>query len=119
MCANLFLMRSTGRSKEIALRIAVGASRGRIIAQMLAESLILTSLGGIAGLTLAVVLIRGLVGLIPEGLLSGATIELNGPALLFTAVVVAFSAFSFGLATRPARDQGRCAVRIERWRQGY
>ena len=109
--ANLFLMRSAGRTREIALRIAVGAGRGRIVAQMLAESLILTSLGGIAGLALAVEVIRGLVRLIPEGMLAGARVGVNGPALLFTSGVVAFSAFFFGLV--PALHASKADVQSE------
>jgi putative ABC transport system permease protein len=95
--ANLFLMRSAGRTKEIALRVAVGAGRGRVIAQMIAESVILTSLGGIAGSALAVAVNRGLVGLIPSDMLAGASVAVNGPALLFTGGVVALCSLFFGL----------------------
>jgi putative ABC transport system permease protein len=109
--ANLFLMRGAGRSKEIALRIAIGAGGGRIIAQMLAESLILTSLGGLAGLALAFAAIRGLVGLIPDSMLAGAHVDLSGPALLFTAGVVALAAFIFGLA--PALHSTKTDLQLE------
>ena len=96
--ANLFLMRSTDRAREMALRIAVGATRGRIVAQLLAESFILTSLGGLAGVALAIAAIRGMAGLIPADMLAGASLDLSGPALLFAAGVVSLSAFVFGLA---------------------
>ena len=108
---NLFLMRGSGRAKEMALRIAIGASRGRVIAQMLAESLILTSLGGLAGLALALVMIRGLVQLMPDAMLAGATVDLNSPALFFTAAIVAIAAFFFGLA--PTRHATRADLQLE------
>jgi putative ABC transport system permease protein len=95
--ANLFLMRGAGRARELALRMAIGATRGRIIAQLLAESFILTSLGGFAGMALAVAAIHGLGRLIPPDMLAGANIDLHGPALLFTAAVVTVAAFVFGL----------------------
>jgi len=118
--ANLFLMRGAGRTKEIALRIALGASRGRIICQLLAESFVLAILGGIFGLALAASGINGIARLIPMGMLSGATINLNGMVLLFAAIAVVLSAFLFGLApavqlTKPGvqselKDGGRTSA---------
>jgi putative ABC transport system permease protein len=96
--ANLFLVRGASRTKEIALRIAFGASRGRIIRQMLTESLILACFGGVVGVGLALGGIRGMARLIPGDMLSGATVNLNGAVLLFVAGVVALAAFIFGLA---------------------
>jgi putative ABC transport system permease protein len=113
-CANvasLFLMRGAGRVREVALRIAMGATRGRIIAQMLAESFILTFLGGAAGLAVAVAAIRALTGLIPTERLAGASIDLNGPAMLFAGGVVILSAFVFGLA--PAWHSTKADVQSE------
>jgi putative ABC transport system permease protein len=96
--ANLFLVRGASRTKEIALRIAFGASRGRIIRQMLTESFILACFGGVVGVALALGGIRGMAQLIPADMLSGATVNLNTAVLLFVAGVVALAAFIFGLA---------------------
>jgi putative ABC transport system permease protein len=96
--ANLFLVRGASRTKEIALRIAFGASRGRVLRQMLAESFVLALLGGALGIALAVAGIRGMGKLIPADTLSGATIHLNGTVLLFAAGAVVLAAFVFGLA---------------------
>jgi putative ABC transport system permease protein len=95
--ANLLLMRGAARTHEIALRIALGAGRGRIISQMLTESFVLAALGGGLGIMLAFEMIRGLVQLVPMSLLAGATIALNGAVLLFAAGVVVLSALVFGL----------------------
>jgi putative ABC transport system permease protein len=62
---NLLLARSAARRKEIAVRVALGASRGRIAAQLLAESLVLGAIGGIAGTALAAVMIRIAVPFVP------------------------------------------------------
>jgi putative ABC transport system permease protein len=109
--ANLLLMRGAGRTKEISLRIALGAGHGRIIFQMLAESLVLASLGGVLGVMLAAQMIHGLMALIPPGLLAGATVQLNGVVLLFAAVVVVFSALLFGLV--PAAQLAKPDVQAE------
>ena len=96
--ANLFLVRGASRTKEVALRIALGAGRGRIISQMLTESLVLAFVGGILGLAIAFAGIGGMSRLIPADMLSGATVNLNGAVLLFAGGVVVLAAFLFGLA---------------------
>jgi len=109
--ANLFLMRAAGRTKEIALRLALGASRGRIIRQMLVESFVLALLGGIFGLALAAAGIEGLAHLIPTEALMGARVSLNGTALLFAAGAIVLSTVIFGLA--PAIQSSRTGVQAE------
>jgi len=96
--ANLFLMRGAGRTREMALRIAIGASRGRLIRQMLVESFALAFLGGLLGLALAVAGVRGIVGMIPMDMLAGASVNLSGIVLLFAAAIAVASALVFGLA---------------------
>ncbi|MGA8598350.1 MAG: ABC transporter permease [Bryobacteraceae bacterium] len=109
--ANLFLVRGAGRTKEIALRMAIGASRSRIICQTLAESFLLAFLGGILGLALAFGGIRGISKLIPVDSLAGASVNLNSPVLLFAAAVAVLSALIFGIA--PAIDATRTDAHSE------
>lgn len=96
--ANLFLVRGASRTKEVALRIALGAGRGRIISQMLTESFVLAFVGGVLGVAMAFAGIGGMSRLIAVGMLSGATVNLNGAVLLFAGGVVVLAAFLFGLA---------------------
>ncbi|HEV2183177.1 MAG TPA: ABC transporter permease [Candidatus Acidoferrales bacterium] len=109
--ANLFLVRGAARTKEIALRMAFGASRSRIVRQMLTESFVLACLGGVLGLALAVAGIHGIARLIPMDMLSGATLNLNGAVLFFAAGVIVLAAFIFGLA--PAMHSTRPDVQSE------
>ena len=81
---NLLLARSNARAKEISLRAALGATRGRIAAQLLVESLVLATLGGAAGIGLAAALIAGAAPLIP-GLPFTSEITLNLRVLAFAA----------------------------------
>jgi putative ABC transport system permease protein len=109
--ANLFLVRGAARNKEIALRLAFGASRNRIIRQMLTESFVLAALGGALGTLLAFGGVRLMTGFIPAATLDGATVSLNEPVLLFAGGVVVFAAFVFGLA--PAFHSVRQDVQME------
>jgi putative ABC transport system permease protein len=96
--ANLFLMRGAARAKEMALRIAIGASRGRIVRQILTESFLVALLGGVAGVGLAIAGIPALARSIPADTLAGASVGVNGAVLLFSAGLVVLSMFVFGLA---------------------
>jgi putative ABC transport system permease protein len=109
--ANLFLVRGAARTKEIALRMAFGASRSRIIRQMLTESLVLAFLGGVLGVVLATGGIGGIAHLVPMDMLSGATVNLNGAVLFFAAGIIVLAAFIFGLA--PAMHSTRPDVQAE------
>src|SRR5580700_8092428 len=96
--ANLFLMRGAMRAKEMALRIAIGASRGRIVRQILTESFLVALLGGLAGVGLAMAGIPAIARLIPPDTLAGASLGMNGAVLLFSGGLVVLSMFVSGLA---------------------
>jgi predicted permease len=83
--ANLMLAKGAGRRKEIALRAALGASRGRLIAQLLTESLVLCLLGGVAGVVVAYLLLHAIAPLIAASLPFTADLRLNLHVLGFAA----------------------------------
>jgi predicted permease len=95
--SNLLLARAAARAKEFALRGALGASRGRIVRQLLMESLLLSGVGAIFGLGLALILIRWLAhqGSVALPLLS--TLRIDGQALGWTVLIAVFTAMLFGL----------------------
>ena len=94
--ANLLLVRVDGRRQELAVRGALGASRGRIAAELLLESVILGLLGSAIGLALAYGALRVLVAIAPDGLPRINDITINGPVLLFTLLVSLFASALFG-----------------------
>ncbi|HZE12766.1 MAG TPA: ABC transporter permease, partial [Chthoniobacterales bacterium] len=96
--ANLLLARAAVRQKEIALRLAVGASRSRLTRQFLTESLLLALIGGGVGLLLSVAGIRVLKSFIPDTISQAQTIGIDGRVLVFTALVSLVTGIVFGLA---------------------
>jgi putative ABC transport system permease protein len=96
--ANLLLARAAVREKEIALRLALGASRSRLTRQFLTESVLLAVLGGGFGLLLALAGIRVLKTFIPVTISQTQTISIDGKVLVFTALLALLTGIVFGLA---------------------
>lgn len=105
--ANLLIARASARQKEMAVRLALGARRGRIVRQLLVESLLLSAIGGALGIGLAIVIDRALLGFLPAG---STPISLSStpdwPVLAFTFAISLVAGLIFGSApaiqsTRP------------------
>jgi len=96
--ANLLLARSTGRRKEMAIRTAMGASRVRVMRQLLTESVVLSVAGGAAGLLVAAWGCRLVVAAVPGGLPRMENIAIDGWVLAFTLIVSLLTGVAFGLA---------------------
>src|SRR5262245_62310950 len=96
--ANLQLARATSRRREIALRAALGAGRGRLARQLMIESLALAASGGGMGVLLAFWILDALISLAPTDIPRIEAVEINLPALLFTCGLTLLSAFVCGLA---------------------
>jgi putative ABC transport system permease protein len=95
--ANLSLARSLVRQQEMGIRMALGAGRGRLIRQLLSESLLLYVLGGLAGILIARWLLSALISLAPPNLPRVANVHLSGRVLLFTAALTLLTGLLFGL----------------------
>lgn len=96
--ANLQLARAAARRQEMAVRLALGAGRGRLIRQLLTESVLLAAAGGGLGLLLSVWLAQLIVGLVPTGLPLRFDLTLDWRVLVFTAVISLATGILFGLA---------------------
>jgi putative ABC transport system permease protein len=97
--ANLMLARASSRQKEIAIRASLGATRSRLVRQMLTESLVLSLAASLVGLGLAALGTRGIVALIPQKSPAQAIadVAIDGRVLLFTLAVAVITGLAFGL----------------------
>ena len=107
--ANMLLARASARQREVALRSALGASRGRTIRQLLTESLVLAMAGGVAGAAFGAWALKVLVTLAPEGIPRLAEVRLDPRIFLATFAVSLVSGVLFGLA--PALQSS--AIRLQ------
>jgi len=96
--ANLLLARSSGRTREFAIRAALGASQGRVLRQLLTESILLGLVAGACGLLLAAWGTRAALGVLPEALPRAEEIGLDLRVLVFTLAISVLSGVLFGLA---------------------
>jgi predicted permease len=119
--ANLLIARASGRQREVAIRLALGATRGRLIGQLLVESMVLALAGGAAGVALAVFLDKALLGFLPQGVaVLSVSSRPDATVLGFALLVSLLTGLIFGLvpalqATRPRiattlKEEGRGVV---------
>jgi hypothetical protein len=99
-CANLLVARGAARERELVVRVSLGAGQGRLLRQLLTESIALSVAGGTAGLLLAIWLVRLLAMVIPASVPRAATINLDWRVAAFTAVISVLAGLFFG--TLPA-----------------
>ena len=107
-CANiasLLLARAAARSREVALRTALGAGRGHLLRQSLAESLVLAAGGGVLGVAVAALGVRGLGALSPDRFPAGE-VRLDGSVLAFATVVTVLTGIVFGMVPAFQRHAG-------------
>ena len=125
---NLLLVQAIGRQRELSLRLALGAGRTRLVRQALTESLVLSVLGGLAGLAVGWAGVRVLATIQPQGMLPVGDIGIDWRVLVFLAAVTTVCGLLFGIAPSlwgqrqlPAnalREGGRSAgdgMRLRRW----
>jgi putative ABC transport system permease protein len=105
--ANLMLARATGRTREVAVRQAIGAGRVRIVRQLLAESLVLGALGAIAGLVVGTFFLDALTRWLPAATPRLTQVRIDGWVLAFTLGIAGVASLLFGLA--PALQLARRA----------
>lgn len=91
---NLWIARNATRQNETAIRLAIGASRSRLVRHLLTESLLLSTIGAITGTAFAWLLLKGILVLAPTGLLTATDLTIDARVLAFTVMLSALAAFT-------------------------
>jgi predicted permease len=108
--ANLLLARASGRQQEMAVRITLGASRGRIVRQMLTESMLLSLLGGVAGIATAVGTLGFILRWVPSNVPRLDEVRIDGVVLAFALLISVLTGLGFGLL--PALHSTKAALSL-------
>ncbi|TMJ79750.1 MAG: FtsX-like permease family protein, partial [Alphaproteobacteria bacterium] len=106
--ANLLLARASGRQQEMAVRLALGASRGRMLRQMLTESMLLSLIGGAAGIAAAVVTLGFILRFVPSNVPRLNEVRIDWVVLAFALLISILTGLAFGLA--PALHSAKVAL---------
>jgi predicted permease len=116
--ANLLLARSSARQREMAIRLAMGAGRGRLIRQLLIESLLLSFLGGAVALAIVAILKNVLLSLVPADMPRLHEVGVNPSVLLFVFVISALTGLLFGLIPALQTSRPDMVVNLKEGSQG-
>ncbi|HSD27137.1 MAG TPA: ABC transporter permease, partial [Vicinamibacteria bacterium] len=118
--ANLLLARAADRQREVAVRLAMGATRGRLLRQLLTESVLLSLLGGLVGVALAYAGLEALVAALPGNVPRADEVGIDVSVLVFTAAVAVVTGLAFGIVPawrtlsvrlhEPLKEAGRGSV---------
>ncbi|MFZ0063721.1 MAG: ABC transporter permease [Pyrinomonadaceae bacterium] len=116
--ANLLLARSSGRQREMAIRLAMGAGRGRLIAQLLTESLLLSFIGGAVALLIVVGMKNVLLSLVPADIPRLNEVEINAGLLAFVFLISTITGLLFGLIPALQASRPDLVVNLKEGTQG-